>query len=336
MNPSPEKSSLRLWLQGVLVFLATMMILTVAGVWWAIAHFEAPGPLKQMTTVIVPKGESFNDIAELLEKNEVVDFPKLFQVMVVLQGNGRNFKAGEYEFHPAVSPRAVMDAMLEGRTVIRRMTIPEGFTSREISELLKQNPVLEGEVPWEIPEGTLLPETYHYSYGDSRAGIIERARTAMRNALERLWEQRDRSIPLKTPEEAIILASIVEKETGVAAERGRIAAVFINRLRKGMKLQADPTVIYGITEGSKKMGRQLSGSDLKKASDYNTYIITGLPPGPICNPGLDAIKAVLRPPKTSELYFVADGRGGHNFAATLKEHNANVNRYRAALKAQSN
>lgn len=320
----------RWWILSFILF----CLLVIGAISWGVRYFEGSGPLPRLSTVIIPKGTGFTQIADLLADAHVIRYPRMFQLTVVLNGQGRNFQAGEYEFPALVSPKAVMEAMLEGRTVIHRITIPEGTTASGVAAMLAGIEILQGDLPWSIPEGSLLPETYNFSYGDQRETMISRMQAKMQRNLDTLWEKRQDGLPFTTQKEAVTLASIVEKETGIASERGRIASVFINRLRKGMKLQADPTVIYAITSGVGKMSRLLTREDLQIDSPYNTYLNTGLPPGPICNPGLAALKAVLNPPSTNDLYFVADGSGGHSFSATLKQHNASVTRYRKLMKSK--
>lgn len=228
--------------------------------------------------------------------------------------------------------REVMDKLERGDTLVRRLTVPEGLTSREVAALLEQAEGLVGSMT-EVPEeGSLLPETYHYSHGDSREGLIARMSEALDETLEALWRSRAGDLPLASPREALILASIVEKETGVPQERPLVASVFVNRLRKGMRLQSDPTVAYGLTLGGQPLDRPLTKKDLAQSTPYNTYLIQGLPPGPIASAGKAALEAVLAPADTELLYFVADGSGGHAFARSLEEHNRNVASWRRIQK----
>jgi UPF0755 protein len=265
----------------------------------------------------------------------------IFKIGVRLTGDGALLKAGEYEFAAHMSGRDVMDKIVRGDVIQRRITIPEGQTSWQVIQRLNAIEDLAGGPLTEIPEeGSLLPETYLYARGMERTKIVADMQAAMKKTIESLWPGRAENLPLQTPEEAIILASIVEKETGVAAERERIAGVFINRLRKGMPLQTDPTVIYAITQGVVKedgmgpLGRRLLRKDLEETdSPYNTYKYPGLPPGPIANPGRAAIAATLNPERHDYLYFVADGTGGHLFARTLEEHNRNVADWRKIRRA---
>jgi UPF0755 protein len=230
----------------------------------------------------------------------------------------------------------VLRILREGRTVVHRVTFAEGLTSKEMLAALGRAERLEGPMPPLPANGSLLPDTYHYSYGDTQAEIVARMAKAMDAVLAELWAKRAPDLPLTSPTEALILASIVEKETAVPAERARIAAVFINRLKKGMRIESDPTVVYGLTDGLGPLGRALTRDDLRNDHPYNTYRITGLPPGPICNPGRDSLAAVMNPLQTEEIYFVADGSGGHVFARTLDEHNRNVAQWRKFKRSNAN
>jgi len=290
--------------------------------------FTQPGPLAKPATIIVGRGATVATIAGELRARGVIANQAQFRIAARIQGVHRKLKAGEYSFEPRVSLKAVLAILQEGRTVARRVTVAEGLTSKEIVALLQSTDGLSGQVDKTPPEGSLLPDTYHFSYGDNRAELVGRLRRSMVEALDELWARRAADLPFKTREEAVVLASIVEKETGIPEERPRVAALFINRLRKGMRLDADPTVAYGLNGGAGPLGRPLTFDDLKADHPYNTYRRYGLPPGPICNPGREALAAVLNPIETDELYFVADGSGGHAFARTLEEHNRNVLRWR--------
>lgn len=295
--------------------------------------WRAEGPLQDRRVVYIPRGTGGAKIAAILEKKGVIENALTFRLLARINRVGGTLKAGEYKFPARSSIADVIARMQAGDVVQRRVTVPEGLTSAEIAELINNTGRLEGHV--EPPEeGSLLPDTYHFVRDDSREELIARMQRAMETSLAEAWSKRDADIPLKTPEEAVVLASIVEKETSVAAERARIAGVFYNRIAKGMPLQSDPTVIYAITEGKERLGRPLLRSDLAAESPYNTYRNTGLPPGPIANPGLDALKAVLNPEKHGFFYFVADGTGGHAFSESLKEHNKKVAEWRAFLRKQ--
>lgn len=290
--------------------------------------FHAPGPLVEAHTVVIASGAGLDAIAARLEREGVVSSALIFRAGVHLAGRARSLKAGEYQFSPAVSPARVMERLAAGKVLVRALTVPEGLTSHAIVDLLAEAEGLTGTVEDIPPEGALLPETYHTRRGDSRVRLIARMQEARRRLLDRLWEARDAGLPLETREQALVLASIVEKETARAGERPLVAGVFINRLRQGMPLQSDPTVIYGLSDGTGRLGRALTRTDLRTAHAWNTYVIPGLPPSPICNPGADALWAVLHPAETKALFFVADGKGGHRFAETLEEHNRNVRAWR--------
>lgn len=312
-------------------------IVAVSGWWWAEREFHAPGPLAQEETVVVPRGAGLSRIAAQLAEAGVIPADQmhrwLFTLGVKASGKAAALHAGEYRFPAAVSMRQVFEILAAGKVVVRSLTIAEGLTSPEVIQVLAAADGMVGDLPDAPPTGDLLPETYHYTWGDTREAMLQRMQDGMRKTVEELWAARDKDLPLKTPEEAVVLASIVEKETGVAAERPRVAAVFINRLRKGMRLQSDPTVIYGLDSEDGDLGRPLTRRDLESRTPYNTYVIDGLPPSPIANPGRAALEAVLRPAETDDLYFVADGTGGHAFARTLAEHNRNVARWRRLQRA---
>ncbi len=304
--------------------------------------YVKPGPLKETAVVAINKGQGVSSIADALTENKVIAQPLLFKFAARVSGKHTGLHAGEYEFAAGISMREALDKMARGDVFQRRFTVPEGLTSWQIVQLLGKTPELEGEIA-DIPaEGTLLPETYSYMRGDTRQQKIAAMQDAMKKTIAELLRQRPPNAPLISEGEAVILASIVEKETAIASERRRIAGVFINRLKQGMKLQTDPTVIYAITggkiedKGQGPLGRRLLSADLQFESPYNTYKYPGLPPGPIANPGRASLEAVFNPEQHDFLYFVADGSGGHIFAATLEEHNANVAKWREIRKQQGN
>lgn len=317
---------------ALLVLLMALGAVTAVG--FAFYWFSAPGPLQAEKTLIIEPGTGFQAITDRLQNEHVIDYQLPFQAMVLWHDRRRDFKAGEYQFTPAMSPRQVMEMMVEGKSVTHAITIPEGLTTREIIAMLMQEERLSGAMPTGVAEGSLMPDTYHFHRGETRQSIVNRMREAMQETLDALWQTRREDLPLASKQEALTLASIVEEETGLDHERGRVAAVFINRLNRGMPLQSDPTVIYAIEQEDGPMDRPLWRSDWEREHPYNTYHINGLPPGPIAHPGRESIKAVLNPPHTDELFFVATGNGGHFFARTLKEHNANVARYRKRLRSQ--
>lgn len=290
--------------------------------------FAAPGPATAETVLVIAPGTSLNAIANRLETEGVVRHAMWFRLAVLRRGGAEALRAGEYAIPAQASMADIYDMVLQGRTIQHRITVAEGLTSAQAVRLINADPVLIGEPVEAPPQGTLLPETYLFERGTRREEILERMRTAQQELLDMLWTTRAGELPFDTPEEAVILASIVEKETSIAEERRRIAAVFINRLRSGMRLESDPTIIYGLT-GGEPLGHGLRVSEIAEPNPYNTYQIDGLPPTPICNPGSDAIAAVLDPPETDERFFVADGTGGHVFASTLNEHARNVAAWRA-------
>lgn len=320
---------------------ALVLVSATAGVGvWGAMQVMAPGPLDHPETVVIARGSGAEAIAITLADAGVVSSPLLFlagakiTAMIAAPGAPRDLKAGEYQFPAGISIDGVLDQLRQGHTVVRRFTVPEGLTSAQVVALLDKEPALTGTVKQLPKNGSLMPETYHYAYGDSRAALIERMQTAMTQTLAEAWKARDSRLPFDTPQQALILASIVEKETGVATERAKVAGVFINRLESGMKLQSDPTVIFALTDGTGELGRALTRSDWKFESPYNTYQVTGLPPGPIANPGKASLQAVLKPERHDLLYFVADGSGGHVFAKSLADHNRNVARWRDVQQAR--
>lgn len=316
----------------VLVVVATAMA-GAAYLWFEKSIF-GDGPLQAPARVLVEKGSGLSTVARQLEDAGVVEQARLFQAYVMVEGKETALQAGEYQFPAGDSMEDVLDRLVRGETMRHQIVFPEGLTSHTILAALAEAPDLTGDVPDDVPEGSLLPAAYDFTYGESRAAIIGRMQKAMDDAVAEAWESRDEGLPLKSPEEMVILASIVEKETGLSGERGKVAGVFVNRLNIGMKLQSDPTTIYAVTRGKSTLGRGLRRSELAKKDSYNTYYITGLPPGPIANPGREALMAVAQPEETDALYFVADGTGGHAFARTLDEHNRNVQVWRKIEKQQ--
>lgn len=330
-EPEPDPHPFLRMLDGLVTFFFLLACLFVGVFYWVKVQFDQPGPLATSTVVVIPKGEGVSAIAERLERDGVIADRRIFMTSILyfmyLKGQG-SLKAGEYEFRKYATMRSVLDTMVEGKSIEHKVTLAEGLTSFQIVEKLKAHPELHGEIA-EIPaEGSLLPDTYRFGRNDTRQDIVERMQAAQAKFLGKVWATRDEHIVVTTPEEALILASIVEKETGRADERARIASVFQNRIRKKMRLQSDPTIIYGLVGGKGALDGPIMQQDLDRETGYNTYQINGLPPTPIANPGRAAIEAVLRPAKTKDLYFVADGTGGHVFAPTLDEHNKNVFRWR--------
>ncbi len=315
------------WLLRLASLATSVLVVAGMAAVWGWQAFTGPGPLAESTTVIIKRGAGLEAIAGRLAEAGVVSEPTILVIGAKLTGAARGLKAGEYLFPAGIPARDALGIIERGETVVRRLTVAEGLTSLQVMAVLAEAEGLDETVEAVPPEGSLLPETYHYSWGDDRPDLVRRMRRSMDDAVARLWAERAPDLPLDTPEQAVILASIVERETGVASERGLVAGVFVNRLRRGMRLQSDPTVAYGIAGGA-GLDRALTRADLRGETPYNTYVISGLPPGPICNPGLQSLQAVLQPEKTDYLYFVADGTGGHAFARTLDEHNRNVRSWR--------
>lgn len=307
---------------ATIVVLAGVALLLAWGLW----SFTSGGPLRQDHTVVLHQGAGVQEIATTLEDQHVVRSASVFMVAAQFTGAARHLIAGEYKFAAHASLRDVLVQIRRGKVVRHFVTIPEGWASEQVNDILMANPVLTGSAPVP-PEGSVLPETYEVQGGEDRGAVLKRTMDAQTRLLAALWPQRRPGLPFATPYQAVILASIVEKETALPAERPRIAAVFINRLRQGIRLESDPTIIYAITKG-RPLGRGIRASELHAATPYNTYVIAGLPPTPIANPGRAAIAAVLDPPNTDELYFVANGSGGHVFASTLQQHARNVAAWR--------
>jgi UPF0755 protein len=316
-----------------LVFLG--LIACVIGLSVLLVRARMPGPLTAEKLVVIEAGSGVEKIAATLRDNDVINSRAAFLFTVVLGGDLGGMKAGEYAFPARIPAHLVARKIANGDVYPRKITIPEGLTSFEIVELLKSNDGLSGDVAQVPVDGALLPETYHFTRGTTRTALLNRMIVAMNAEVEKAWATRPQNFKLTKPQ-VITLASIVEKETGVANERPLVAGVFHNRLNAGMKLQSDPTVIYALMGGQGPLPRALTTRDLERTDNpYNTYMYAGLPPGAIANPGRDAIHAVINPAATDAFYFVADGTGGHAFARTLAEHNANVARWRAIQKQQA-
>jgi UPF0755 protein len=318
-------------------FMLSVVLLMVVGVagllYFGKQSFDEAGPLVKERTILVSRGTGLGTIAGILEQQNVISNKYIFEYGVTLYKKDGALKAGEYLFRPGLSMREVMNILTSGKSILHSITIPEGYTTYQAMKVIEAHKILLGDMPAMPAEGALLPETYKFSRGTSRAEIVKRMIAERDRAVEEIWNRRVSGLPLANKEEMVALASIVEKETGQASERTRVAGVFVNRLKKGMKLQSDPTVIYGIFKGQgKPKGRPIFKSDLQKKTDYNTYQIPALTPGPIANPGRAALEAVANPSRTKDLFFVADGTGGHVFAETLKEHNQNVKRWRQIEK----
>jgi UPF0755 protein len=337
--PAPPRRSRRARNPFVIAANALLTVIFLIAVAGGIAfvigkqHFELPGPLAEDKVVNIPRG-GIRDTADLLVRNGVIDQPSLFVAGALMMKAQNELKYGEYRFTKRASLRDVVETIIEGKVVQHAFTIAEGLTSDQIVQRLDENETLTGEIRSPPREGTLLPETYRFTFGTTREQLIQRMRQAQQRAIQEIWERRSPDLPIKTPEQLITLASIVEKETGKPEERTRVAAVFVNRLRSKMKLQSDPTIIYGLVGGKGSLGRPIQRNEIDQPTAYNTYVIDGLPPGPIANPGRASLEAAANPARTKELYFVADGTGGHAFADNYEQHQKNVARLRA-LEQQS-
>jgi UPF0755 protein len=311
--------------------LIPVALLLAAALWFSAGWFSS-GPLTRDTAFVVPDGSSLNGVAAKLEKEGAIESADFFTLRARVFGAGAPIKAGEFMLPKGASPSRVLQ-ILQGDEVLRRfITVPEGMPSIMVWDRLMAQPHLTGEIP--VPaEGSILPDSYDFERGESRAAVVARMQAAMSRVLAEAWARRGPDIAVKTPEEAVTLAAIVEKETGKPSERKIVAGLYSNRLKQGIMLQADPTIIYPITKG-KPLGRRIRQSEISAVNDYNTYSMLGLPKGPITNPGKASIEAVLNPAKTGYLYMVADGTGGHQFANTLEEHNRNVEKWFAIRRAR--
>src|SRR5467141_421089 len=298
---------------------------------------EAPGPLQEEKTVNIPTRSKTRDIAEILQREGVIDVNSwAFLGSVFAMKASSDLKPGEYAFQKNASLRDVIATIVEGKVVQHSVTIPEGLTSEQIVVRLSENEIFAGGVREMPREGTLLPETYKFPRGTTRDQVIQRMQQTQKRVLAEIWERRNPDIPVRTPEQLVTLASIVEKETGKADERSRVAAVFVNRLRQRIKLQSDPTIIYGLVGGKGTLGRPIKRSEIQQPSPYNTYVVDGLPPGPIANPGRASLEAAANPARTRDLFFVADGTGGHAFTETYDQHQKNVAKLRTMEKQIQN
>lgn len=331
-------------LSVISTLLVFAVFIAIAGFFFGHSSYNNEGPLETPEIVLIESGAGVAQIAAKLEQQNIISSAFAFKVAARLTQKQSRLKAGEYEFAPHVSLRDVLNKLEAGDVILRQITVPEGKTSYEVVQLFNAKDDLTDNGALNLtlipPEGSLLPETYRYQSTDTPQDIVMRMTSAMTKVLDEAWENKAPNLPIKTKEEALVLASLIEKETGVKDERKRVAGVFINRLNKGMLLQTDPTVIYAITKGEHKndgkgpLGRRLLTKDLGVDSPYNTYKYAGLPPGPICNPGKASIEAALNPEKHDYLFFVADGTGGHAFGKTNAEHLRNVSKWRKVRKSQ--
>ncbi len=332
-GPPPQRrrgSGLKWFFRLTLLSLVLLIAAGVALYIYGLDLYKSPGPLGEERIVQIERGSGLNAIADTLFYEGVIAEPQIFVLAAKIEGQAGALKAGEYAIPAQASMEEVLALLVEGKTIQHRVTMPEGLTSWDIVQIVNAAPDLEGDPVEVIPaEGSLLPDTYFFQRGETRQQVIDRMREAQQLALDQLWPTRAEGLPFDTQAEWIALASIIEKETGLAEERGLVAGVFVNRLHKGMLLQSDPTVIYAVTKGEGgPLGRGIRKSELKSEDPYNTYTHAGLPPGPIANPGRDALEAAIRPEATDYIFFVADGTGGHAFAETLAEHERNVRAWR--------
>src|SRR3954471_21791320 len=332
--PEPKRPSRRarhpLIIAGNAIFSIILLLAIAGGVAWSYGKhkFEQQGPLDRDKVVNIPKGLGLREIADLLARENVIDQPWVFIGGVLVLKAREELKYGEYKFGKQITLRETIETIVEGKVVQHAFTIPEGLTSEQIVARLAEVDFLAGNIR-EIPkEGTLLPETYNFPRYTPREQAIQRMQNSHRRVLQEIWERRSPDLPVKTPEALVTLASIVEKETGRPDERSRVAAVFANRLRQRIKLQSDPTIIYGLVGGKGTLGRPIMRSEIEQPTPYNTYVVEGLPPGPIANPGRASLEATASPSRTKELFFVADGSGGHAFAENLQQHQQNVAKLR--------
>jgi len=310
-----------------------LLVLAAALAFLADHTYKKPGPLAEDGVILVEPGTGVIRTAYLLKDMGAIDSQRMFRWAARLTKSSTKLQAGEFRIPARSSMRDILDILKHGSVIVHRLTLPEGTTAVQAVALLDQAERLSGPLKDVPAEGTLLPETYHYTWGETRDEMVTRMQRSMQTLLADLWAARAPDLPYDTPAQAVIMASIIEKETAVPGERGLIAGVFVNRLRKHMRLQSDPTVIYGIAKGG-ELGRALTKADIDAQTPYNTYRIQGLPPTPIANPGRASLEAALNPADTNALYFVADGKGGHVFAETYEEHLENVKRWRA-LRTQS-
>jgi peptidoglycan lytic transglycosylase G len=333
--PEPNRPSRRarhpIVVAGSAIF--TIILLAAIAAGFAVAfgkqRLDVAGPLEQSQIVNIPRNVGPRDIADALQRDGVIEQKWVFLGGILVMKDWSKLKSGEYEFKKQASLRDVIDTLVEGKVLQHHLTVPEGLTSEQVVQRLMDNDVLSGNVK-EIPrEGSILPDTYSFPRGSAREQLIQHMQQEQRRLVQDIWNRRAPDLPVKSPEQLVVLASLIEKETGKPDERTRIAAVFVNRLKLKMRLQSDPTIIYGLVGGKGTLGRPILRSEIDQPTPYNTYVIDGLPPGPITNPGRASLEAAANPARTKEVYFVADGTGGHAFAENYEQHQKNVARLRA-------
>ena len=333
--PNPPRKPRRIGLSsvsGLLTFVLLGALATVGALAWLLKESRSPGPLAADKVVMIVREDDGGSIADQLERAGVVDSAMWFNILTLLDGNRGALKRGEYAFKAGMSMNDIESELVAHRVVRYKLTIPEGLTSDQIVQRLRDDTVLIGDIKESPREGSLMPDTYYFERGDTRLSILARMAKMQTKAIEDVWKGRAPDLPIKSPGEMVTLASIVEKETGKPDERPHVAGVFVNRLEKRMRLESDPTIVYGLALGKGTLGRSITRADLAQSTPYNTYIIDGLPPGPICNPGKAALEAVANPSRSKDLYFVADGTGGHVFAETFDQHQKNVAHWRQIEK----
>jgi UPF0755 protein len=322
-------------MSGLMTLFVALAIAGIFGFTFLEREITAQGPLQSDKVVLIPRNTGTGEIANILKQEGVINQPFLFEAYALIKRQRGQLKAGEFQFKAGTSIEEAIDTLVQGKAILHAVTVPEGLTSEQIVARLYENEILSGDVSETPREGTLLPDTYKFERGTTRQQIINTMQAAQKQALNQIWQRRSSELPIKSPQELIILASIVEKETGRADERTRVAGVFINRLMRRMKLQSDPTIVYGLVGGKGTLGRGIMRSEIEAATPYNTYVVEGLPPGPIANPGRAALEAVANPSRTKDLYFVADGSGGHAFAESYEQHQRNVSRWRQIEKTRA-
>ena len=336
-TPPPRKRSRHARSQIVVFmnFMLSLVVLVLLGAsalfYFGKMQFDGQGPLTAETTFLVKRGAGIAEVSNSLENREIVSDARIFRYGMRTLGHENDLKAGEYAIPAGASMRDVMNILISGKSIMYPLTIPEGLTVKQIFDRISADPTLVGDMPKDMPpEGSLFTDTLNFTRGTTRSEIIDRMVASQKKLVDEAWAKRNPDLPVKDKNEFVTLASIVEKETGIASERPHVASVFVNRLKKGMRIQSDPTIIYGLFGGAgKPSDRPIFKSDIEKPTPYNTYVINGLPPTPIANPGKAALEAVANPLDTEDLYFVADGTGGHVFSKTLQEHNANVRKWRS-------
>jgi UPF0755 protein len=333
--PRPPRKPRRVGLSSVSGFLTFVLLgalATVGALAWLFREAGVPGPLAADKVVMIVGEDDGGSIADQLERAGVIDSAMWFNALTLLNGNRGALKRGDYDFKAGVSMNEIERELIAHHVVRYKLTVPEGLTSEQVVDRLRDDPVLIGEIREPPREGSLAPDTYYFERGDTRLSILSRMAKTQTKEVDEIWKARAPNLPIKSPGEMVTLASIVEKETGRPEERPQVAGVFVNRLEKHMRLESDPTIVYGLASGKGTLGRSITRADLTQSTPYNTYIIEGLPPGPICNPGKAALEAVANPARSKDLYFVADGTGGHAFAETLDQHQKNVARWRQIEK----